>query len=849
MRSAALSRLAFRDLRGGLKGLRIFLACIAIGVAAIVGVNSLSRALQDGLAREGRRLVGGDIALSVIHRELSPQERGWLAARGKLDDIATMRAMARNAAGDATLADVKAVGPSWPPLGKAEFTPAAAPAQAFAKDGGAYGAEVDDVLLDRLGLKVGDHFKIGDLDLVISGKIVTEPDRLGAGIGFGARVLISADALAASGLVQPGALVMHITRLTMNPGGEPPTLAQVLATSAAAKAAFPQAGWEVRTRDNVSPDFSRNIDRFGEFLALVGLISLVVGGVGVGNAAGGFLETKRPSLAILKALGASGAEIVAVAVIEFLVVAALGVVLGLAVGAAVPYLVAAIAGAALPYPIQPDVYPSEWALGALYGLLTALAFSIHPLGRAHDLSPTALFRDLVAGEAAPTRRRYLVAAILAGAALAATGVFASPQRTVAVVVVVATALALIALRGVALAAMALARRLPRKGPMEWRLALSNLHRPGAPTPAVVLSLGLGLAVIVALTLVDVNLRAQLKPGVKGTPDFYFFDIRSSEEDAFKSFLDKASPGATLVEAPMMRGRIVSLAGVSAEKAREKVKESAQWVLDGDRGVTFSAAPPKGATVTEGSWWPRDYDGPPLVSVDGDIAKALGLKLGDAITVNVLGRDVTAKVANFRRIDWRSFAINFVLVYSPNAFRGAPHSVLMTAELAPGAPPNAELALVREAARAFPDVVTVRVKEALETVSALVEKLDTAIRAAAGVALVTAVLVLAGALAANAKARLRDAVTLKILGATRPRLIAASLLEFATLGAATAVFGVGAGALIAYAVVVYVMDFAFALSVGPTLLAALGGLVLTVALGLIGTWRTLGRKPAEVLRAG
>lgn len=297
---------------------------------------------------------------------------------------------------------------------------------------------------------------------------------------------------------------------------------------------------------------------------------------------------------------------------------------------------------------------------------------------------------------------------------------------------------------------------------------------------------------------------------------------------------------------MMRGRIVKVAGVNAEDVRPK--ESAQWVLEGDRGITFAATPPGGNEVTAGEWWRADYAGPPLVSVDGDIARGLGLKLGDKLTVNVLGRDVTAQIANFRRVDWRSFAINFVLVFSPDTFRGAPHSLLMTAQLANDTP-AAEVALVREAAKAFPDVVSVRVREALQTVEALVARLDLAIRAAAGVALATAVLVLAGALAANARARLLDAVTLKILGATRLVLIVASLLEYATLGAATAAFGVGAGTLAAYVIVAEVMQFEFGFVWGPTLLAALGGLALTVTLGMIGSWRTLGRKPAEVLRAG
>ena len=839
MRGAALARFAFRDLRGGLAGLRIFIACLAIGVTAIVGVNSVAQALQDGLAREGRRIAGGDASFSVIHRQLTLEERAFLSAKGTLDDVETLRAMARNASGDATLADVKAVGPAWPPLGEAVFAPAVPPADAL----GEFGAEVDDILLDRLGLKVGDHFSLGSASLTIRGRVVSEPDSLASGVGFGAHVLISESSLAATGLVQPGALVRYTTRVKM--GETPPPEAQVKALLADARRAFPQAGWEVRDRTKVSPEFSRNIDRFGQFLALVGLISLVVGGVGVANAARGFLDRKRTSLAILKALGATGAEIVVTAAMQFLAVAGVGIGVGIGLGAAMPWLVALIAGAALPYPFEPGLYPREWALGALYGGLAALAFSIAPLGRAHDLPATALFRDLVAGEAWPIRWRYPIAATLAAALLAGAAILFSPQRSVAMTVVVAVALALAALRGVAWGGMAIARRLPRRGPVEWRLALSNLHRPGAATPAAVLSLGLGLGVLVTLALVDVNLRSQLHPGVAGAPDFYFLDVRGDQANAFRDFLELQAPGAKIGEAPLMRGRIVRVAGVEAEKVH--VRESAQWALEGDRGLTYSGTVPAGAEIVAGAWWVPDYAGPPLVSVEEEIAKGLGLKLGDDITVNVLGREVTAKVANLRKVNWRSFAINFVLVYSPDTFRGAPHTALMTAQFANGPNPQVEAALVREAAKAFPDVASVRVREALQTIEGLVGRLDTAIRAAALVALASAVLVLAGAMSANARARAYDAVTLKILGATRARLMGAALLEFAALGAATAAFGVGAGALAAYVIVAKVMAFDFAFAWEPALIAALGGLALTVLLGLAGTWRLLGLKPAAALR--
>ena len=839
----ALARFAARDLRGGLAGLRIFLICIALGVAAIVAVNSLARALQDGLARDGRTILGGDASFSLMHRELSPEERAFLQSRGELSTIATLRAMARNGAGEATLVEVKAVESDWPRLGQAVFAPAMTPAQALARRGDVYGAAVEEALLDRLSLRVGDVFELGAARFEIRAELVSEPDRLAAGLGLGPRVIVSQDALGATGLIQPGSLVRWTTRVALGTGGAPPSEPAVTALVDAAKAAFPQAGWETRTRSNVSPDFSRDLDRFGEFLALVGLVSLVVGGVGVANAAQGFVERKRATLAILKALGASGGAVVAMALVEFLAAALIGIGAGLAVGAATPFAVAALFAPVLPLPLAPAIYPGELALGALYGVLTALSFSVAPLGRAHDIPVSQLFRSLVETGAARPRLRYFAAAALAGAALAGAAILASPQRFVAIVVVVATALALVALRLVAAGAMALARRAPRLRSVAWRMAVANLHRPGALTPSVVLSLGLGLAVLVALTSIDSNLRGQLRRATPGeTPSFYFLDVRSADLAAFGRFLEREAPRAKIVEAPMMRGRIVRVGDVPAQSV--KAKESAAWALEGDRGVTFADAPPEGSQVVAGRWWGADYAGPPLVSMEAGVAEGLGLKIGDAITLNVLGRDVTATIYNLRKVNWRSFAINFIFVFSPDTFKGAPYTVLVTAALPSAA---GESAVMKAAARDFPSVAVVRVRDALETIEALTAKLALAIRSASGIALASSVLVLAGALAANRRARIADAVILKILGATRGRLVATFLIEYALLGGAAAAFGVAAGTLAAYVVVVEVMGFDFVFALAPALAAAVAGLALTVALGMIGAWRILGQKPAAFLR--
>ena len=839
-------RLALRDLRGGLAGLRILLACIALGVATIVGVNSLARSLDDGLSRDGRAILGGDASFSLIHRQLSAQERAFLGARGALSTVGAMRAMARADDGAAALIEVKAVEASWPSVGKAEFSPALSPHDAFALEDGAYGAAVEAALLERLNLKIGDRFALGAARVEIRATLVAEPDRLGAGIGLGPRALISQEALGATGLVQPGSLVRWTTRVLLGAAGEPPTEAAVQAFIDAANAAFPEAGWEARGRANVSPSFSKNLDRFTEFLALIGLTSLIVGGVGVANAAQGFVERKRPTLATLKSVGATGGAVVLLALVEFIGVALIGVGMGLALGAALPFAVEALFGAIIPFPLAPAIFPGELARGLLYGLLIALVFSVAPLGRAHDLPVSALFRDLVEPPGAWPRRRYLAASALAALVLAGVAIFESAEKRIAVIVVVAMILGFLALRLVALGVMALARHAPRSRGVAWRIALANIHRPGAMTPSVVLSLGLGLAVLVTLTLIDSNLRGELRRNLPGeTPSFYFLDVSSAEIDRFREFLAGDAPDAKIVAAPMMRGRFVKIGQTPAEDV--KAKENVAWVLEGDRGVTYAPTPPEGSAVTAGRWWPADYSGPPLVSMEEEIADGLGLKLGDPVTVNVLGRNVTATIANLRKVNWRSFAINFVLVYSPNTFNGAPHTFLVTAAFPRDIGAAGEVALLRRTAHDFPSIAALRVRDALEAIEGLVAKLAVAIRAATGVALATSVLVLAGALAANRRARIYDSVVLKILGATRARLLTAFLLEYALLGAATVAFGMAAGAGAAYAIVTRIMQLDFAFSWPAALAAASAALALTVALGLVGAWRILGQKPAAFLR--
>ena len=838
-------RLALRELSGGLAGFYVFIACIALGVAAIAGVGSFSRGLADGLAREGRLILGGDIAFSLIHREASEAERAFLDSKGRVSVGATLRAMARTSDGRTALVEIKAVDDAYPLTGAVALDPGGSLTDALALRDGAFGAAVDPALFARLDLKSGDRITVGEATIELRSVLKTEPDKLAGGIAFGPRLMIGEAALRATGLIQPGSLIRWHYRLRLPEADAADRLAR--AVVAEAEARLPEAGWEVRTRSNASPQLGRNIERFTQFLTLVGLTALLVGGVGVANAVKHYLDRKRDVIATLKSLGATGGRIFAIYFTEVMLLALIGTTIGLAVGAALPFAIAAALSAVLPIPIEPALHPGELSLAVAYGALTAAAFALWPIGRAHDVPASALFRDEVAPGRRIPRKRYVVLTALAVALLAGLAVLLAYDRRIALIFVAAAASVFVALRLVALAIMTLARRAPRPRSALLRLVLANIHRPGALTPTVVLSLGLGLALLVTLTQIDGNLRRQFVAALpEKAPSFFFVDIQDADAARFDAFVKARAPDATYERVPMLRGRIAGARGLRAEDL--KAPPNAAWVLQSDRGISYTDEVPAGSRVIAGTWWGPGYQGPPLVSIENRIAEGLGLGIGDEIVVNVLGRNIKAQIGNLRVVDWQSLGINFVLVFSPNAFRGAPHTHIATlAYPGGGASTQEEVNLVKAVAEAFPTVTAVRVREALDSVAKVVLDLTLAIRGASSVTLICAVLVLAGALATGHRHRVYDAVVLKMLGATRLRLVAAYALEYLLLGLATGVIGVAAGSVSAWMVMTEVMNLKFIWLPGPAALAALAALALTIVFGLIGTFTALGQKPARVLR--
>jgi putative ABC transport system permease protein len=836
-------RFALRELRGGLRGFYVFIACIALGVMTISGVASVAASLSDGLAREGRTLLGGDVAFSLFQREAKPDEIAFLRERGDVSVTASLRGMARAADGNLALVEIKAVDSAYPMLGQLSLEPTMPVADLLAEHDGAFGAAADQTLLTRLDLKLGDRVNVGSATFQIRSLDNGEPDKLAGGLGFAPRFLVSEAGLRATQLIQPGSLVRWTYRVKLpdDVNSDRNTTRLVDDT----RQALPHAGWEVRSRDNASPQLERTISRFTQFLTLVGLAALLVGGVGVANAVKSHIDRRRDVIATFKAVGATGGDVFAIYLTQVIGLAVIGSIIGLVAGAALPFVIVHVFGKILPLPVEPALHIDELALSLVYGLLTALAFGLWPLGRVRDVPVAALFRETVSVASHRPGWRHLLWMAGVIALLIAVIIGLAYDKRVATVFVVSAFAVFALLRAVAAMLMALARRLPRARMTMLRLAIANIYRPGALTPSVVMSLGLGLAVLVTITQIDGNLRRQFMAALpEHAPSFYFIDIPSTEADRFTAFLQQTAPGSTVEEVPMLRGRIVSARGVKAEDLHPST--DSEWVLQSDRGLTSTGEIPKGSKIVEGEWWGADYSGPPLVSIEKKIADGLKLNVGDEIVVNVLGRDISAKIGNMRTIDWQGLGINFVLVFSPNAFRGAPHTHIATlTEAHPDAASDA--GIVKSVAAAFPTVTSVRVREALETIGTVVTNLVLAIRGASAITLISAVLVLGGALAAGHRHRVYDAVILKTLGATRVSLLGAYALEYLLIGFATAIFGVIAGSIAAWLIVTRLMTLSFVWQAGSAAGVVASTLVVTVGLGLAGTLMALNQKPAAVLR--
>lgn len=820
-----------RDMNARIRGLRLLVVCLFLGVATLAAIGSLIAGIGDELSARGRTILGGDIEISISQRLANNIEIAIFEDIGEVSKTVRLRAMANvKSPQQNLLSELKAVDNIYPLYGTLTL-----------KDGRTANApEIGDIfvgetLSDQMDLKIGDSISFGEADFKISGIINEEPDRLGEGFTLGPVALINLQSLQSTNLIQPGSLYRSKYRIKTEPQND------IEAISDRLNEDFPQAGWRITDRSNGAPGTRRFIERMGQFLTLVGLASLVIAGIGVGNGVASYLENKRKSIATLKVLGADSSVIFRIYFLQIIFVATIAITAGLIVGSIAPSLITLLAGDVLPVSPGFAVYPLPLLISAAYGLLIAIAFALPPLSKAKTVSSAGLFRNNQ-GHWARLDKASALWVLASGLAIVGIAIITAREPFFSFAFIIASLLLLAILSAIAWVIRNIAMRIPRPKTPLLRLAITNLHRPGAQTSALVVALGLGLTLFVTLAAIQSSINNEIDNNVpEKAPSFFALDIPRSEAANFEQTVTNIAPEAELNLVPIMRGSIVSYAGQRVDEL-EEIPDGA-WVLRGDRGLTYAASLPEGSEILEGDWWPENYSGDPQVSVDIDMATVLNLKLGDAIVINILGAEFEAKVTSFRKVNWDNFGLNFSMIFSAGSLDSAPHN--MTATITMDEDKEREISKVIPVE--YPSSKLIKVKDIVNQVSKLLTQMSQAIAAAASISILAGIAVLVGAIAASRMARTYDSVILKLLGSTRKQILITQAMEYILLASIISILSLGLGLAAAYYVVVQVFEFTFTPDMSVVGITIIGGALVTFLLGMLGSLPILAARPASALR--
>jgi putative ABC transport system permease protein len=830
--------IAISELKSGIKGFKLFLICLAIGVAAIAAAGSMAQAFRSGLDSEQRRILGGDFVLSLRQRAPSPAQVNFFKAVGEVSLATDANTMGTN--GDVRrLIQIRAVDGVHPLEGQVTLAPVGPLQPLLTQQNGVWGGVAEQALMDAFKLKVGDTLELPYGKVQIKAVLVKEPDALGRGFAFSPRLMISRNALAPLQMAQAGSLFSTSLRARLK---NPATSNDV---RLAFEKAFPEDQRALRDKARSADGFGRALDRVELFLSCVGFAALLAGGLGVAGAVRGHLQTRRASIAILKAMGASGGDVRLAYGLQILVLACLGALLGVAIGGAAPFLTSWAYGSTLPIPINLALFPKPLFAAASIGLLCAFAFAAPPLGAARATPPSNLLRGGGADNATPLPER--VASLVGLGALAGLFALTSPNPLMAILLAAGAGLSWGLFFGLGKLAQVSARNLPKPGGA-WGLGLIALGGPGSLAPAAAPALGLGLALLVSLGQIQSNLVAQVRDTAPArAPSVAYTEIPDAKAAAFDALVKATVPNLKPDDygrTPVLTVRVFSLNGVEIDPT--KAKPSERWFVEDEIGATWQAEQPTSAKLVSGTWWPKTWNDPfeARVSLEADAAEGIGAKVGDTLGVLVSGREIEAKIDNLRTVDWAGFGANFALVFAPGAFEGAAFRHFAIARLSPSDEAKMTTALAKD----FPAVGIVRVRDALAAAGDLFESLAIAIQAIAAVALAAGVAAVAGALAAGSRRRFYEAAILKSLGASRARIVGAMAIEQASAGLIAALIGSGIGLIGAYVIVTRVLEADWVLNV-PLLGSIVAGAVALFGIaGAIAGFAALGRSPASVLSA-
>ena len=844
MNATGIVRMAWRETRGAWRHFATFFACVALGVAALTAVGTLAATVDHALTREAKSLMGGDLELRSP-RALGDDARDAVerlrSAGATVSTVRELVGMTREPAqGRTLLVEVKAVEPGYPLYGRIDVTPAAPLDTLLAGSG----ALVHRDLLDRLGVRVGDARSLGAASVTIRGVVEREPDAPG-GFALGPRVLVAAETLEATGLIRPGSRVRFRTLVRL-PADVPARDARERVVREVSDVAV-----RVTAFNEAQPGLRRFFSQMTMYLGLVGLVSLLVGGVGVASAVATFVRRQRPTIAILKCLGAGSRMLLATYLLQTQVIALVAGVAGAALGVALqPLVVRALAGV-VPLALEARVDPWTVARGIAMGSLTALACALWPLLAIRDVPPSLVLRQDV--DASVRTRRPWLAALPILAALGALALWQAGSLKVGGIFIGAAVAALALLAAFARGASRAARMGLGVRALAWRQGLANLRRPGGQTVGTVVALGTGVMLLVAVALLEGSLGRQIDhERRREAPSFFFVDVQPDQVDAFARLV-RETGGAAPVLTPVVRSRLAAINGKDVTAAmtrshrrpvdREAPDGDPAWYLRREYVLTFAEEMPATNTLVKGRWWSAPEWTRPLVSIEESAARNLGVDVGDRIAFDIQGVRVDGEVTSIRRVDWQSLTTNFFVIFSPGALEGAPATWVATVRV----PASAETAVQNAVVAAFPNVTALAVRDVMERVAGVLDRIALAIRVMALFSIAAGLVVMAGALTATRYARLRESVIWRTLGATRGVVARIFAVEYACLGATAGLGGTALALLLSWIVLRYVLEVPWTFEPTAVALGVALTIAMSVAVGYLGTFRLLGEKPLPVLR--
>ena len=826
---------AMRDLKGALSSLKIAFLCLFLGVCVIAALQFTSQAVLDGIEKNGRTILGGDLVVRNVYDPASDVLKSWFEKRGALaiETIEARVMLANTQSEDNALVELKAVPDQYPLYGTFKSDPVLNISESLKNKG----ILLDPALRDRLNLKIGSDVRLGNTIFKVRGFIVNEPDRAGgARFGLAPRAMISSKDMESTGLFRAGSMIYYDLRIKLKPN------ADLKEAKISLESSFPDPGWKITDADNASPQIKRFVDRLIMFLTLVGLSALLIGGIGIGNGIRAHFKERLKTIAVLKCLGAPVRLIVEIYAAQIAFIAVIGTLAGSFVGALVPYLVAPMLKEILPFVVEPVFTKKSVLIPSVFGLLTVAVFSIWPLGQAVKTLPLELFHTARTPLSGRPSKKFQIATAIFIMALIATAIITSKNALFAIWFVIGGALCLILFYSLGIIIARIAGKIPMPHYPALRLSLRNLYRPGNATANILISLGLGLTVMVSISLIELNLRYGIVQNLpKDAPAFFFMDIQGNQKDDFAKLLSEQKTAKNIVFSPNLRGRIVSVKDVPAQEALQD--QSERWLLQNDRGFTYVTDLPAHSEIIKGEWWPTNYQGPPLISVVDDVVRAFNVRPGDKMVVNILGRDIEATIANTRTVNWMNFTVNFAITFAPGTLEAAPHSWLATVV----ADPVQEPTIQRNIGRSFPNISMIRLSDAVNTAGDILGNMANAVRGTAFVAIVTGILVLAGSLAATRTERIYDTVILKVLGTRRSTIIKGFLFEFALLGAISAIVALVLGSIISWAVMTFLMDLTWVFYPLPAIITVCSGVLLTLVISWTVIGNVLTSSPAAYLR--